>query len=210
MALFSGTQPSIRARILPRFPAQVLAGNGMIITRQGGAYVFEVKAFVEVPLSGLQTMPPGTLVGRDGPDAAPPTIITVGGGLSFTGSGGLELSHNQRARSAVAQFTPPAANAFQDFVVPLSCTITKVTLLGDPAGSAVVDLRRSTFASYPPLAGNSICATAKPTIVAGVKYQDAVLTGWNRDIVAGDVVRAFIESSSTFTRLSLSVDVETL
>jgi hypothetical protein len=134
----------------------------------------------------------------------------VGGGLSFTGGGGLELSHNQRARSAVAQFTPPAANAFQDFVVPLSCTITRVTLLGDPSGSAVVDLRKSTFAAYPPNPGNSICATAKPTIVGGVSYQDDVLTGWNKNIIAGDVVRAFVESAATFTRLAICVDVETL
>lgn len=208
--MFSSTQPSLRARILPRFPAQVLAGNGMIITRTGGKYVFEVKAFVEVPLAGLQTMPPNTLVGRDGPGPAPPGVITVGGGLAFTGAGGLELSHNQRARSAVAQFNPPAANAFQDFVVPLSCTITRVTLLGDPTGSAVVDLRKSTFAAFPPNAGNSICATAKPTIASGVKYQDEVLTGWNKSIVSGDIVRAFVESTSGFTRLALCVDVETL
>lgn len=210
MATFASTQPSIRARILPRFPAQVLAGNGMIITQSGGKYIFEVKAFVEVPLSGLQTMPPNTLVGRDGPDAAPPGIITVGGGVSFTGSGGIELSHNQRARSAICQFNPPTVGAFQDFVVPLSCTITKVTMLGDPTGSAVVDLRKSTFAAYPPNAGNSICATAKPTIASGIKYQDTVLTGWNKSVVAGDIFRVVVESLTAFTRLSLSVDVETL
>jgi hypothetical protein len=42
MALFSSTQPSLRARILPRFPAQVLAGNGITITKGNGIYTFEV------------------------------------------------------------------------------------------------------------------------------------------------------------------------
>lgn len=42
MALFSSTQPSLRARILPRFPARVLAGTGITITKSGGAYTFAV------------------------------------------------------------------------------------------------------------------------------------------------------------------------
>lgn len=210
MPLFSSTQPSIRARILPKFPAQVLAGNGMLITKSGGKYIFEVKAFADVPLSALQDMPPNTLAGRDGPDEGPPVVINVGGGLAFTGANGIELSHNQRARSAVCQFSPPTAGAFQDFVIPLSCTITRVTMLGDPSGSAILDLRRAVYTAYPPNAGNSICATAKPTIVADIKSQDAVLTGWNKSIVAGDIVRVFVESTSGFTRLSLCVDVETL
>lgn len=210
MALFTAVQPSIRARVLPRFPAQVLAGNGIVITKSGGKYIFAVKAFAEVPLSALQTMPPNTLVGNDGPDAAPPSVMSVGGGIAFTGAGGIQLSTNQRARSAVVAFAPPVAAAFQDFVVPLSCTITKVTVLGDPAGSTVLDIRKCLFGTYPPVPANSICATAKPTIVADIKYQDSVLTGWNKSIIAGDIVRLVIESVSTFTRLSVSVDVETL
>jgi len=182
----------------------------MLITKSGGKYIFEVKAFADVPLSALQDMPPNTLAGRDGPDEGPPGVITVGGGIAFTGGGGIELSANQRARSAVVAFAPPTAGAFQDFVVPLSCTITQVTMLGDPSGSAVLDLRKATFANYPPNAGNSICDTAKPTIVAGIKYQDNVLTGWNKSVLAGDIVRLVVESTSGFTRLSLSVDVETL
>jgi len=42
MAVFSSTQPSLRARVLPRFPAQVIAGNGITITKSGGVYTFEV------------------------------------------------------------------------------------------------------------------------------------------------------------------------
>jgi hypothetical protein len=46
MPLFSSTQPSIRARILPRFPAQVLAGTGISITKSGGTYVFATTGLV--------------------------------------------------------------------------------------------------------------------------------------------------------------------
>jgi len=42
MTIFSSTQPSIRARIIPKFPAQVVAGNGITITKSGLVYTFEV------------------------------------------------------------------------------------------------------------------------------------------------------------------------
>ena len=40
MALFSSTQPSIRARVLARFPANVVGGNGITITKSGTTYTF--------------------------------------------------------------------------------------------------------------------------------------------------------------------------
>src|SRR5262245_35184303 len=41
MALFSSVQPSIRARILPKFPARVVAGSGITITKTGLTYQFD-------------------------------------------------------------------------------------------------------------------------------------------------------------------------
>lgn len=46
MPMFSSTQPSIRARILPRFPARVLAGTGITITKSGGTYIFATTGVV--------------------------------------------------------------------------------------------------------------------------------------------------------------------
>lgn len=57
MSVFSSTQPSLRARILPKFPANVLAGNGMIITKSGLTYTFAVNAemsFSKLSLPVLQ------------------------------------------------------------------------------------------------------------------------------------------------------------
>lgn len=42
MALFSSTQPSLRARVLPRFPARVVAGSGINIVKSGNTYTFSV------------------------------------------------------------------------------------------------------------------------------------------------------------------------
>jgi hypothetical protein len=45
-------QPSLRARILPRFPAQVVAGSGMTIERNGGVYTFHAGVSANDKLRG--------------------------------------------------------------------------------------------------------------------------------------------------------------
>ena len=50
MSIFSSTQPSIRARVLARFPAHVVAGTGMTITKTGITYTFAVS---NVPVTSL-------------------------------------------------------------------------------------------------------------------------------------------------------------
>ena len=62
MGLFSSTQPSLRARILPRFPAQVLAGNGMSITKSGGTYTFATTTAPLPPLT-FATLPASPAAG---------------------------------------------------------------------------------------------------------------------------------------------------
>lgn len=63
MSLFSSTQPSIRARILPKFPAQVVAGSGITITKSGGVYTFEVPETVQAAVT-VAALPTAGTVGR--------------------------------------------------------------------------------------------------------------------------------------------------
>jgi hypothetical protein len=56
MPLFSSSQPSLRARVLSRFPAQVLAGNGITITRNGGTYTFDVQAVLAIQVLHLPNL----------------------------------------------------------------------------------------------------------------------------------------------------------
>lgn len=56
MSVFSSTQPSLRARLLPKFPARVLAGNGITITKSGLTYTFAVNgeiSFDKLTLASL-------------------------------------------------------------------------------------------------------------------------------------------------------------
>ena len=96
--------------------------------------------------------------------------------------------------------------------VPFACTITAVTLLStDPAvlnGSIVVDIWKDTYANYPPVVGDSITGSAKPTIAGATKSRSTTLTGWTTAIAAGDILGFKIDSVTTLQRVLLSLTVQ--
>lgn len=92
-----------------------------------------------------------------------------------------------------------------DISIPFACTITGVTLLADQVGSIVVDLWKDTYANYPATAGDSITASAKPTISGAVKSVDTTLTGWTTSVSAGDTLRVNVDSITTLTRVTLII-----
>lgn len=94
-----------------------------------------------------------------------------------------------------------------DLVIDFACTITKWTLLGDQSGSIVVDLWKDTYANFPPVIGDVITASAKPTITTATKGQSSTLTGWTTAIAAGDVLRFNINSVTTIQRVLLALTV---
>jgi hypothetical protein len=210
MAIFSTSQPGIRARLLPRFPAPVLSGTGITITKNGGTYVFAAIPASDVPLSALAPMPAGTVVGRDGNTGdGVPTALIVSGGL-ITGFGGrITMSPNQRSRSLSAQFINPVTNMVQDFSISTSSIVRRVTLLANAPGNVVVDILRSSFANFPTM--TSICSAVgatKPTLTGQQKLEDITLTNWDTGVAQGDVIRVGIVSAATITRLAVGIDVE--
>lgn len=94
-----------------------------------------------------------------------------------------------------------------DLPFDFACTLNMVTLLADQAGSLSLDIWKNTYANYPPIAGNSICGSTKPTLGNVIKSQDGVLFGWNKTINAGDVLRFNVDSAATLTRVSVSLRV---
>lgn len=92
--------------------------------------------------------------------------------------------------------------------VPFNCHVEHVTVVAEPSGSAVVDVGSQTYAAFDPTTiGTSICAAAKPTLVAAVKYQDSTLTGWTRDLIQGRMLGVTIDSISTITRLVVELQL---
>lgn len=91
--------------------------------------------------------------------------------------------------------------------VPISGTITKVRLLADQAGSAVVDIWLDSFANFPPTNADSITGGNEPTLSAADKYEDSTLTGWTTTVTAGDVLGFNVDSASTITRLTVELEI---
>jgi hypothetical protein len=90
--------------------------------------------------------------------------------------------------------------------IPFNCTIFSVSMLADQVGSITMDILKGTYAGFPTTA--SICGVAsKPTITAGVKYEDSTLTGWSKNLSAGDILAFNIDSASTVTRVTLTLNV---
>ena len=90
--------------------------------------------------------------------------------------------------------------------IPQAGTITKVTMLADVSGSAVVDVWKDTYANYPPTVADTITASAKPAISSATKSEDATLTGWTLSIAAGDVIAFNLDSCTTITRLTVEIE----
>lgn len=97
------------------------------------------------------------------------------------------------------------SESYQDLKFPFACTITDVELLADTLGSIVLGLWKDTYANYPPVAGDSIVASAPPTLSAAIKSQDSTLTGWTTAIAAGDILRVTVTSATTVKRVTLKI-----
>lgn len=95
-----------------------------------------------------------------------------------------------------------------DVVVSYPCTINEVSLLADASGSIIVNIWKDTYANFPPVVGDKITASAPPTLSGAAKGTDATLTGWTKDIAAGDVLRFNVDAlATTITRVTVALKV---
>lgn len=97
-----------------------------------------------------------------------------------------------------------------DVKVPANATVTGWTLTGTKyisgsTGSMVCDIEKTTYSNFPSSFA-SITASAKPTISAASKGQSSTLTGWTTTLTAGDILRIQVDSCSTITLATLTID----
>lgn len=94
-------------------------------------------------------------------------------------------------------------------IIPMNCRIVGVTVLGfGGPGDAVLDIRKASYADFPPDPIDTICGLTPPTLTGVDKYQDLALTGWTTAVVAGDILAVSLASVSVFTQLSVHIEVE--
>jgi hypothetical protein len=96
--------------------------------------------------------------------------------------------------------------------VPFACTITAARLLANASGSVVVNIYKTSYASYDagashPAVGDKITASAPPTISSATKSSDSTLTGWTTAISAGDLLAFNVDSATTIARVTIALTV---
>jgi hypothetical protein len=131
------------------------------------------------------------------------------GATGATGPTGPTVARTYGASWAAASGAIVAADTKIVYLtVPQAGTIQNVRVLaqGGP-GSCVIDIWKDTYANYPPTVADTITASAKPTISAASKYEDATLTGWTKTLNAGDVLAFKLDSTSTFTAIQVMLTV---
>ncbi|GAI84044.1 unnamed protein product, partial [marine sediment metagenome] len=82
-----------------------------------------------------------------------------------------------------------------------------MTIVADKSGAIVVDIWKDTYEHFPPDDGDSITASAPPTLSQAQKGQDTTLTGWDKGLAAGDWLTFNVDSCTTITRVTISLKV---
>ena len=98
-------------------------------------------------------------------------------------------------------------------VAPYSGTIQSATMLANITGSIAVNIWKCSAAQFDagathPVAADTICGAAPPTITSGVKYNSTTLPGWTTNFVSGDVFAFNVDSTSgIISQVTLSISV---
>lgn len=89
--------------------------------------------------------------------------------------------------------------------IPYDMTITGWDILADQSGSIVIDVWKDTYANFPPIVGDSIAGTEKPTLSSAQKNQDTSLSTWTTSVSQGDIIGFNVDSAATVTRVTLVI-----
>lgn len=144
--------------------------------------------------------PPGPLFYNEEPDSEP--LIAV------VPNQGRRVNKGANWYSNVGALTVGGCNiVYVSCPVPATIRLVKVVTSGGP-GNAVIDIWKVPFGSFPPSSGNSITASAKPTLSSAVTYLDTTLTGWTRYIQAGDILAFVVQSVTAFTQIEIVLEIE--
>lgn len=89
--------------------------------------------------------------------------------------------------------------------IPFAMELVGWTLVANAVGSIVLDVWRSSYASFPPVVAGSITGTDKPTLASKQQNQNTSPTAWDRLLKAGDVLAFNVDSASTVKQVTLTL-----
>jgi len=117
-------------------------------------------------------------------------LATLGTGFSFCIDGG-----GSAITTGVKHYIP----------IPYAFTITGWDIVADVSGSIVVDVWKDTYANFPPVVGDTIAGSEKPTLSSAQKNQDLTLSTWTTSVAAGDVLGINVDSATTVTKVWITL-----
>lgn len=88
--------------------------------------------------------------------------------------------------------------------VPYDCAITGWTVVADVVGSIVVDVWKDSYLNFPPVAGDSIAGTEKPTLTAQLSNQNLALSSFSGMLLKGDWLAMHVDSATIVKKVTLS------
>lgn len=147
----------------------------------------------------------------DGTPSPPPTYNDVvlfndNAGKTITNSGN-KLPYNGRLEFIIHGYgAVPKVGVFSDFVIPYNLTITSWTLLANRSGSVVLDIWKDTYANHPPTIADTIVGSAKPTLSSATKATSSTLTGWTTALNKDEIIRINVDSSSTLSKVTFTLN----
>lgn len=104
-----------------------------------------------------------------------------------------------------------ATGVYGLLIADFPCTIQAVRLLPDQPGDIVIDIWKTSFALFAPgthpVAGDSICASARPTLSNASKFEDTTLPGWMVSVAAHDVFCFNVVSAATLKQVLVGLQV---
>jgi hypothetical protein len=84
-----------------------------------------------------------------------------------------------------------------------------VVLTEGGPGSLSMDIWKSTIDNYPPVITDTILGGNEVVIASGYKLKDITLSGWNKNITAGDILRFKLNQNTNFTSIRIFVEIMT-
>lgn len=99
------------------------------------------------------------------------------------------------------------SSSYIDFLIPFNCTILEATLISNTTGSITIDIWKALYSGIPTI-GNTIVASAKPTLSSQQISRDSSLSGWTTAIPSDSTLRFVVSTSSVVTRVTMHLKLK--
>lgn len=197
----SGTYPNPTIKI-----SVGLSGSPTTTTQSQGDNSTKIAttAYVDTGLSGKQTttLSSGNILVGNGSNLA--ASVAMSGDVTINNTGATSLKTNLKTQAPGITIdgggSTPTTGSKGFFTFPYNATINNWYLAADQSGSCVIDIKRS---------GTSIVGGSgnKPTLSSAQTANAAVASWTSTTITAGDILEYNLNSASTLTRVTLSMNV---